>query len=256
MLARAGLGARRELERWIEEGRVSVDGVRARLGQRAAPGQVIRVDGRVVATRARRMHRRVLVYHKPEGEVCTRRDPAGRPTVFDRLPRLRQGRWVAVGRLDINSAGLLLFTTDGELANRLMHPARGLEREYAVRVHGPVDEDALARLRTGVTLDDGPARFESIRAGGGRGTNRWYTAVLKEGRKREVRKLWEAVGARVTRLLRVRYGPIALPRGLRAGQWEELGPAAVGALAAAAGLQPVAPRARAGRTRAHPALRP
>ncbi len=243
VLARAGLGSRRALEHWISQGRISVDGARAALGQRVGPRQVVRVDGRPLAIRQRRrVRRRVLAYHKPEGELCTRADPAGRATVFSQLPPLRQARWVAVGRLDVNSTGLLLLTTDGELAHRLMHPSRALEREYAVRVLGEIDASALQRLRTGIELDGAPARFDQVRAGGGRGANRWYYVTLREGRRREVRRLWQAVGARVSRLIRVRYGPITLPRGLRPGQWQELDPGAVAALAAAAGLEQARPR--------------
>jgi 23S rRNA pseudouridine2605 synthase len=236
-LARAGMGSRRELERWIGQGRVSVDGRVATVGERVRANQIVRVDGRVVGAGDRRVRRRVLVYHKPEGEICTRRDPAGRPTIFERLPPLRNGRWVAVGRLDINSAGLLLFTTDGELANRLMHPSREIEREYAVRVLGKVDQAIIERLLTGIELPDGWARFESVRVGGGEGANRWFRVTLKEGRKREVRNLWQAVGMKVSRLIRVRYGAIALPRGLRVGHWRELGPRDVAALTAAAGVE-------------------
>lgn len=223
MLAAAGLGSRREIESWIEAGRVTVAGRLARLGDRAGPGDAIAVDGRPVelvsGTAAR-----VLVYHKPEGELVTRKDPQGRPTVFSRLP---PGRWIAVGRLDINSAGLLLFTDDGELANRLMHPRYGIEREYQVRVHGPVD---LERLRQGVQLEDGDAAFERIEAVDPRAAasaNRWYRVVLKEGRNREVRRMFEAVGARVSRLLRVRYGPVELARELKPGDWRELAPGRV-----------------------------
>ena len=230
MLAAAGLGSRREIESWIEAGRVSVGGRVAKLGDRAGPGDPITVDGRPVATSAKAAAR-VLIYNKPEGELVTRSDPEGRPTVFSRLP---PGRWVAVGRLDINSAGLLLFTDDGELANRLMHPRYELEREYAVRAQGPVD---MEKLRQGVQLDDGPAAVERIEAADPRdagGSNRWYRVTLTEGRKREVRRLFEAVGARVSRLIRVRYGPIELPRDLRPGAWRVLDDA-LGARLAAAG---------------------
>jgi 23S rRNA pseudouridine2605 synthase len=197
---------------------VTVGGRVAKLGDRGTPGEEIAVDGRRVDL-SPKPGGRVLLYHKPEGELVTRRDPEGRPTVFSRLP---PGRWVAVGRLDINSAGLLLFTDDGELANRLMHPRYAVEREYAVRVQGPVD---LARLRQGVELEDGQAAFDRIepvdpRAGSS--ANRWYRVTLREGRKREVRRMFEAVGARVSRLLRVRYGSISLPRDLRPGEWREL----------------------------------
>ena len=221
MLAAAGLGSRREIESWIEAGRVTVNGRVAQLGDRAGQDDEIAVDGQRVEPTSKSASR-VLIYNKPEGEVVTRHDPEGRPSVFRRLP---PGRWIAVGRLDINSAGLLLFTDDGELANRLMHPRYGVEREYAVRVQGALGQAQLERLRRGVELDDGRAAFERIeatdpRAGGG--ANRWYRVILKEGRKREVRRMFEAVGARVSRLLRVRYGPVELPRELRPGQWREI----------------------------------
>jgi len=185
------------------------------------PGDQIAVDGRAVELPPKAIGR-VLIYNKPEGELVTRRDPAGRPSVFGRLP---PGRWIAVGRLDINSAGLLLFTDDGELANRLMHPRYGVEREYAVRVQGPLGPQQLERLKRGVELEDGRAAFERIEAADPRewqSANRWYRVMLKEGRNREVRRMFEAVGARVSRLLRVRYGPVELPRDLRAGQWREI----------------------------------
>ena len=222
-MAAAGLGSRREIESWIEAGRITVGGRIAKLGDRAAPGEPIAVDGKTV-TPAAKTGARVLLYNKPEGELVTRSDPEGRATVFSRLP---PGRWVAVGRLDINSAGLLLFTDDGELANRLMHPRYEMTREYAVRAQGPVD---MEKLRRGVMLDDGPAAFDSIEATDPRAAsaaNRWSRVALKEGRKREVRRLFEAVGARVSRLLRVRYGPIELPRDLEPGRWRELSSARV-----------------------------
>lgn len=245
VLARAGIGSRREMERWIAEGRVSIDGKKAGLGDRVEPAQTIRIDGHVISnvatTRAARP--RVLLYHKPEGELCTRKDPQGRPIVFDRLPILRHARWVVIGRLDINTAGLLLFTTDGELANRLMHPSTGVEREYAVRVLGEVTSDALERLRTGVMLEDGPAHFNTIEDAGGTGANRWYHVTLNEGRNREVRRLWDAVGVQVSRLLRVRYGPIILQRELHLGRWREATREEVDALYALAQMDvPQAPR--------------
>lgn len=236
VLARAGAGSRREMERWIEQGRVTVDGHAARLGDRVWPGQRLRIDGRPVSQPTLTPKQRVLIYHKPEGEVTTRRDPEGRPIVFQNLPPLKQGRWIAVGRLDLNSTGLLLFTTDGELAHRLMHPSAEIEREYAVRVLGPVSADALGRLTQGVMLDDGEARFESVSDAGGTGANRWYHVVIREGRNREIRRMWEAVGAKVSRLIRVRYGPIALPRLLRPGRSGYLERDQLGALYAAAGL--------------------
>ncbi len=219
VLAKAGLGSRRQMEEWIREGRVEVDGKRAELGQKVSENQRIRVDGR-------RIHLKpsggaipeVIVYHKPLGEVCSRDDPEGRPTVFHNLPRPRQGRWISVGRLDINTSGLLLFTTDGELAHRLMHPSREIEREYAVRLLGEVDMPMLERLVEGVELEDGVARFAAIEESGGSGANRWFHVILKEGRNREVRRLWESQGVRVSRLTRVRYGPVILERKLRKGK--------------------------------------
>lgn len=207
----------------IEAGRVSVNGHVVTLGDKAEPSDTVRLDGKVVRLERRPATKhRVLAYHKPEGEVCTRSDPEGRPTVFDRLPRLRSGRWIAVGRLDINTSGLILLTTDGELANRLMHPSHELEREYAVRVLGGVSDTMLHQLRQGVELEDGIARFTSIRDAGGQGANHWYHVTLNEGRNREVRRLWESQGVRVSRLSRVRYGPVALRRGLKPGEWDEL----------------------------------
>lgn len=220
-MAAAGLGSRREIESWIEAGRVTVGGRVAKLGDRATPADAIAVDGKPIALAAPTAGR-VLMYHKPQGELVTRHDPEGRPTVFARLP---PGRWIAVGRLDINSAGLLLVTDDGALANRLMHPRFGIEREYAVRVQGSLGDAELERLRQGVDLEDGRAAFERIEPTdprGGRSANRWYRVTLKEGRNREVRRMFEAVGARVSRLLRIRYGPIELPRDLAPGQWREI----------------------------------
>lgn len=227
LLAAAGHGSRREIETWISSGRLRVNGAPAKLGDRAGPGDAIELDGRVLALRQQGAPR-VLLYHKPEGEMVTRSDPEGRPTVFQRLPPIPGGKWVAVGRLDINSAGLLLFTDSGELANRLMHPRYEVEREYAVRVLGALSPEERARLLQGVPLPDGPGRFESLEpSGAAEGANRWYRVVLREGRNREVRRLFEAVGRKVSRLLRVRYGPIELPRELRPGRWAELSPESV-----------------------------
>lgn len=223
LLAAAGIASRREVERMIEAGRVSVNGNVASLGDKAEPTDSVRLDGKLVRLNRRpEIKHRVLAYHKPEGEVCTRSDPEGRPTVFDRVPRLRSGRWIAVGRLDINTSGLILLTTDGELAKRLMHPSHELEREYAVRVLGEVSDAMLRQLRQGVELEDGVARFTGIRDAGGQGANHWYHVILNEGRNREVRRLWESQGVRVSRLSRVRYGPITLRRGLKPGEWDEL----------------------------------
>ena len=237
VLAKAGLGSRRQMEDWIREGRVEVDGKRAELGQKVSDTQRIVVDGRRLHLKpADASAPEVLVYHKRLGEVCSRDDPEGRPTVFHKLPRPRQGRWISVGRLDINTSGLLLFTTDGELAHRLMHPSREIEREYAVRLLGHVDMPMLERLIDGVELEDGPAHFAAVEESGGTGANRWFHVILKEGRNREVRRLWESQGVTVSRLSRVRYGPIILERKLRKGESRPLHAAEMKALYQAAGL--------------------
>ncbi|WOO51474.1 23S rRNA pseudouridine(2605) synthase RluB [Hafnia alvei] len=226
ILARSGHGSRREIEGYLQEGRISIDGTKAKLGDRidVTTTAKIRLDGRILNIReAQKDVCRVLAYYKPEGELCTRSDPQGRPTVFQRLPRLNSARWIAVGRLDVNTSGLLLFTTDGELANRLMHPSREVEREYAVRVFGQVDDEKIRQLSRGVQLEDGPASFRSVSYRGGEGINQWYNVSLTEGRNREVRRMWEAVGVQVSRLIRVRYGDIDLPKGLPRGGWVELG---------------------------------
>lgn len=223
-LADAGLGSRREIETWIAAGRVQVNDQPAHLGQRIVPGDRVKVGGRLVNLHFAARIPRLLLYHKPEGEIVSRDDPQGRPSVFNALPRLRGGRWIAIGRLDFNSCGLLLFTTDGRLANRLMHPRYRLEREYAVRVLGELDQAAIEKLTNGIELEDGPARFTRLQPAGGEGANRWYRVVLEEGRKREVRRLFSAVGVTVSRLMRVRYGPIALPPDLKRGQCRELPP--------------------------------
>lgn len=241
VLARVGLGSRREVESWIEAGRISVNGQPATLGCRVDSLDQILVDGRPVKRDiANEEARRVMLYNKPEGEVCTRDDPEGRPTVFDRLPRLKHGRWINIGRLDINTSGLLLFTTDGELANRLMHPSYQMDREYAVRVMGEVDEEMIERLKTGVMLDDGPAHFTDVVASGGEGINRWYHVCLMEGRNREVRRLWESQGMRVNRLKRVRFGPVFLGPELPVGRWREMKQNEIDALSKEVGLEPVA----------------
>ncbi len=219
LLAAAGLGSRREIEGWIAAGRITVNGKAAKLGDRAGPGDAVAVDGKAVR-QAKAASSRVLLYHKPVGELVTRSDPEGRRTVFDSLP---QGRWVAVGRLDLNSSGLLLFTDSGELANRLMHPRYELEREYSVRIRGALAPLEEKKLLQGVPLEGALARFESIRSEReSQGTNRWYRVVLREGRNREVRRLFEALGHAVSRLVRVRYGPVELPADLAPGRWREL----------------------------------
>lgn len=223
VLARVGKGSRRECEKFIEAGRVSIDGKVARLGDRVEPTQRIRLDGHVVKIEASNERVcRVLMYHKPEGELCTRKDPEGRRTVFDRLPPLENDRWIAIGRLDINTSGLLLFTNDGELANRLMHPSYEVEREYAVRVFGEVTDQTLKNVTNGVELDDGFAKFLSVVPQGGSGLNNWFNVTLTEGRNREVRRLWQSQEVEVSRLIRVRYGDLLLNKRLPQGGWEEL----------------------------------
>lgn len=239
ILANTGLGSRRELEGWIAAGDIKINGRVATLGDRAELGDDLTVKGRFFKVTADdRQTRRVLVYHKPIGEVTTRDDPDGRPTVFDKLPRLHHGRWIAVGRLDLNTLGLLLLTNDGELANALMHPSGEFERQYAVRVNGRIDDALLDRLRTGVELDDGPARFERLieEAGSGDGANRWFRVSVREGRNRLVRRLWESQELQVSRLIRTRFGPIAMPRWLARGKVHELPEAEIAALAKAARL--------------------
>lgn len=237
VLARMGLGSRREIETWIEQGRIKINNVLAKLGDRVDETAKIQVDDRVVNVgKAQEIKRRVLLYHKPVGEICSRIDTEGRPTVFDRLPRLHNQRWIAVGRLDFNTAGLLLFTNDGELAHRLMHPSYEIEREYAVRVLGEVNADTLKLLRSGVQLEDGMANFDEIRDAGGQGANHWYHVTLKEGRNREVRRLWESQGITVSRLIRVRFANVQLPRFLRAGRWEDAEPEETAGLVQLVGL--------------------
>ncbi|MCK9506285.1 MAG: pseudouridine synthase [Porticoccaceae bacterium] len=223
-LARIGVASRRELERWILSGRISVNGKVAKIGDRVDPSDEVRVDGHPVKLSSEQERIRVILYNKPEGEISTKEDPEGRPTVFSHLPRLHRGRWVMVGRLDINTSGLLLFTNNGELANALMHPSSEVEREYLARIHGPVDDEMLKQLQEGVELDDGPARFLRIKVGQGGNTNRWFSVVVGEGRNREVRRLWESQGVEVSRLKRIRYGSVEIPSYVRTGEWVELEP--------------------------------
>jgi 23S rRNA pseudouridine2605 synthase len=237
VLARAGLGSRREMERWIEAGRVAVNGKAASLGDRVDERDRLAVDGKSLEVEPAQEVRCIL-YHKPPGEVCSRNDPEGRRTVFERLPSLKSGRWISIGRLDFNTSGLLLFTTDGELANGLMHPSSSIEREYMVRVMGDVQPDILQRLLDGVMLEDGVARFADIQEGGGDGINRWYYVVLMEGRNREVRRLWESQGLTVSRLKRVRYGEVFIPPKVKQGQWVEMDHAEVKSLYRMASLTP------------------
>ncbi len=226
VLANAGVASRREVERMISAGRIRVNGKIAALGDRieADTNDKIELDGRVIGNKrlAGPEARRIIIYNKPEGELVTRHDPEGRATIFSRLPKLKQGRWIAIGRLDINTSGLLLLTTDGELANRLMHPSKAIEREYAVRVLGTIGKEQLQQLTAGIELEDGPARFEEIVESGGTGANRWFHVVIVEGRQREVRRLWEAVGAQVSRLKRVRFGSVILDSSVKAGQNRDL----------------------------------
>lgn len=235
-LAGQGVGSRRQIEDWIRQGRISINGTVAKLGAQVSGAETIRVDGEPLRLRAGPARRRVLAYYKPLGEVTSRNDPEQRPTVFQRLPLLRSGRWIAVGRLDLNTQGLLLLTNDGELANRLMHPSAQIEREYAVRVLGAVEPAVLTALKQGVALEDGVAQFKAVTDAGGSGANHWYRVVLCEGRNREVRRLWESQGVVVSRLLRVRYGPVQLRRGLRPGRWDELDDEQIDGLLEAVGM--------------------
>lgn len=223
ILANAGLASRRQIENWLREGRISVDGAIAKLGDRITTDAKVRVDGREIKLiKSTSQKTRVLLYHKPEGEICSRSDPENRPTIFDRLPLLRNGRWISVGRLDFNTSGVLLLTNDGELAHKLMHPSQEIEREYAVRIQGQVSPNMIKTLKEGVLIDDQPAHFEQIIDAGGEGSNHWYHVMVKEGRNRIVRKLWESQGLLVSRLIRIRFGCITLPRMLRRGRWAEL----------------------------------
>ncbi|MCF6194555.1 MAG: pseudouridine synthase [Kangiellaceae bacterium] len=222
VLARAAVGSRREMERWISQGRIKVNDKVASLGDRVTAKDKIKVDNKAINQKRTEIQQRVIVYHKPVGEVCTRDDPEGRATIYSNLPKIRTGRWISVGRLDLNTSGLLLLTTDGELANKLMHPSSEIEREYAVRILGEVTPDILKQLKTSVPLEDGDAHFSDVKESGGQGANHWYNVILKEGRNREVRRLWEYFGFAVSRLMRVRYGDIKLERRVRPTKSEEL----------------------------------
>jgi 23S rRNA pseudouridine2605 synthase len=251
LLAAAGLGSRRSVEQWIRDGRVTVAGKVAQLGDRAAPGDEVCLDGRKLDLNPEQLtSRELLLYHKPVGEVTTRSDPQGRPTVFERLPQPKSGRWITVGRLDVNTSGLLLFTTDGELAHRLMHPSSEIEREYLVRVRGRPQPGLIRQLLEGVQLDDGPARFDRVsqeiaEGDPSDGLNTTFRVILHEGRNREVRRLWQAVGLEVSRLLRVRYGPIELPRELRPGTSRLADAKSIELLAGVVSRQPPPPPPRA-----------
>lgn len=223
ILANAGVGSRRQIEGWIEAGRITVNGKVATIGDRMTYHDLVCVDGREIKLlKSKNLNCRVLLYHKPEAEMCTRNDPEGRRTIFEALPLIRNSRWISVGRLDYNTSGLLLITNDGALANKLMHPSSQIEREYAVRVRGDVDAEILDGLLRGVKLEDGFAKFEKITDAGGSGSNHWYHVIVSEGRNRLVRRMWEHFGLEVSRLMRIRFGPVYLPSGLKRGRFKEL----------------------------------
>jgi len=246
VLADSGLGSRRDMEELIVAGRVSVNGEPAHIGQRILPTDQVRINGKLLQRKVSKKPPRVLVYHKPAGEIVSHNDPEGRPSVFDRLPNMKAAKWLAVGRLDFNTEGLLLFTTSGDLANRLMHPRYNIEREYAVRTLGELEQGMRQKLLHGVELDDGMAQFSKIADGGGEGVNKWYRVTIGEGRNREVRRMFEAIGLTVSRLIRTRYGMMVLPQGLKRGRWEELEENAVRGMLAACGLEKVGGDALAG----------
>lgn len=247
VLARAGYGSRRQIETWIKEGRLSRNGETASLGDQITEGDRLRLDNKPLSPkRLWQQPQQVILYNKPIGEVCTRRDPEGRRTIFQSLPKPEQGRWVSVGRLDLNTSGLIILTTDGELANRLMHPANEMDREYAVRILGEVTPEMMQTLRDGVMLDDGEAKFNDIQESGGEGANKWFHVVIQEGRNREVRRLWESQGVQVSRLMRVRYGPIIMPNNLRIGHWTKLEGSDLDYLYEQAGMKPVSVKKTAG----------
>jgi 23S rRNA pseudouridine2605 synthase len=250
VLAACGFGSRRAMEEMILAGRITVNRMPAEIGQKVSPGDEVRINGEIVKVRFAEPRARVLIYHKPPGEIVTRDDPEGRATVFEKLPSIGNGKWINVGRLDYNTEGLLLFTNSGELANRLMHPRYEVDREYAVRVMGRLSEEQQQKLLSGVTLDDGVARCQSVEDGGGDedASNHWYRVVLREGRNREVRRIFEALGVMISRLIRTRYGAVAMPTAIKRGEWLELEAPAVNALVESAGLPPrAAPEGRGGR---------
>ncbi len=245
VLARGGLGSRREIERWIEEGKLKCNGKPVKLGDRLQSGDHLQINGRVVHwEKYAEQPTRVLLYHKPTGEVVTRRDPEGRPVIFTQLPKLSNGRWIAVGRLDINTQGLILATNNGELANRLMHPSTEIDREYAVRVLGKVTDEMMEKLKQGVELEDGEAHFDDIRFSGGEGVNKWYHVTVKEGRNRLVRRLWESQNMTVSRLMRVRYGPVMLPEKLKSHTFYEMEPQELAQLMEFVGMKAEKPERR------------
>lgn len=255
VLARAGLGSRREIERWIADGRLTVNGRTPEPGAKITGKEQLCLDGKPLAVEAPVRHQ-AIAYHKPVGVICSRKDPDGRASCFDDLPSVTGGRWISVGRLDVNTCGLLLFTTDGELANKLMHPSSEVRRHYAVRVLGNPSQRDLDRLSAGVELEDGKARFEKITAGNGDGANRWFDVVLTEGRKREVRRLFEAIGCKVNRLIRTHFGPIRLQREQAAGTTRPLSAGESRALYEVAGLKiPSQPKQRPAQRRSSPARR-
>lgn len=248
VLARAGYGSRRQIEGWIKEGKLTCNGKLAQLGDQIEAGDNLRLDGKPLsAKRLWLQPQQVILYHKPVGEVCTRKDPEGRRTIFQSLPTPEQGRWVSVGRLDLNTSGLIILTTDGELANHLMHPSHEMDREYAVRVLGEVTPEMMQTLRDGVELEDGRAHFSDIQESGGEGANSWFHVVIQEGRNREVRRLWESQGVQVSRLMRVRYGPIIMPSKLKPGKWMSLEGQDLEYLYEQAGLKPAAATQKQGR---------
>jgi 23S rRNA pseudouridine2605 synthase len=249
VLAEAGLGSRRDMEELIIAGRVSVNGEPAHIGQRILPTDQVRINGKLIQRKVSRRPPRVLIYHKPAGEIVSSNDPEGRASVFDRLPTMKAGKWLAVGRLDFNTEGLLLFTTSGDLANRLMHPRYGIDREYAVRTLGELEEGMRQKLLAGIELDDGTAQFSKIADGGGEGVNKWYRVTIAEGRNREVRRMFESIGLTVSRLIRTRYGALTLPRGLKRGRWEEMDENGVRELLTVSGLDKIAGQSQPGKGR-------